>query len=196
MELKKLGCKQSTMDHTLYYKNDCNGILQGLILTHVDDFLYGSNAQFEKDVIEPLSKRFIVGNQSGKDFKYVGLHITQNEKYEISVDQNNYSDSIPMPTTHKNKHIDLSSEEYTEFRSLVGAHQWLVSGTRPDIAFETLIHSCKLKKATKEDLFSIGKTIKRTKIKITNKFTDLGNPEEWKLIMYSDAPLLVKALVS
>ena len=186
MELKKLGCKQSQMDHTLYYKNDTNGTLQGLILTHVDDFLYGSDPEFERNVVEPLSKRFIVGSQSKKDFKYVGLHITQNETYEICVDQNQYSDSIPMPSTHKNK-IDLSSEEYTEFRSLVGAHQWLVSGTRPDIAFDTLLQSCKLKKATKEDLFMIGKTVKRAKIEVTNKFTDLGNPEEWKLIMYSDA---------
>ena len=85
------------------------------------------------------------------------------------------------------KNIDLVKDEYTEFRSLVGALQWMTCGTRPDLAFDTLLHSCKMKKATREDLFLCGKTVKRAKILVSNKFSDLGCQSQWKLIVFSDS---------
>ena len=88
-----------------------------------------------------------------------------------------------MPNVCRSK--DLCKEEYTQFRSLVGALQWLVSGSRPDLAFETLTHSCKMKKATKEDLYFVGKTIKRAQENVRIRFTGLGNLNNWKLIVYT-----------
>ena len=62
-ELKRLSCKQSNMEHTMYFKQSQTGDLQRLILTHVDDFLHCGNSEFQSTVMEPLSKRFVVGKR-------------------------------------------------------------------------------------------------------------------------------------
>ena len=155
-ELVRLGCEQSRLDHTLYYKLNALGTLQGLILTHMDDFLHcGQPGEkgFHEEVILPLTQRFMVGRQAENTFKYVGMEISQNELFEVTVHQNTYTESIAMPQVARQKHVDLSPEEYTEFRSLVGAINWLVCGTRPDLSYDVVEHSCKFKHATKEDLF-------------------------------------------
>ena len=185
-ELKRLGLVQSNLDHTLYLYFE-NKELRGMILTHVDDFLYCGADGFEEKVMIPLSKRFVVGSRDEKDFKYIGLHIVQEENFEIFVDQNDYSESIIIQGGVKNKNIDLTSEEYTRFRALVGALQWLVNGSRPDLAFDTLTHSCKMKKATQEDLHLIAKTVKRAKEKVFNKYSNLGECDQWKLFVFTDA---------
>lgn len=185
-ELKRLGLEQSKLDHTLYMYFE-NKVLGGMILTHVDDFLYCGADDFEKKVMIPLSKRFAVGSKDEKDFKYIGLHIIQEDNFDIFVDQNDYSESIITQSVVKNKNIDLTSEEYTKFRALVGALQWLVNGSRPDLAFDTLIHSCKMKKATQEDLHLIAKTVKRAKERVSNKYTKLGECAQWKLLVFTDA---------
>ena len=185
-ELKRLGLEQSNLDHTLYMYFE-NKVLKGMILTHVDDFLYCGADGFEEKVMIPLSKRFVVGSRDEKDFKYIGLHIVQEENFDIFVDQNDYSESIITQSVVKNKNIDLTSEEYTKFRALVGALQWLVNGSRPDLAFDTLTHSCKMKKATQEDLQLIAKTVRRAKEKISNKYTNLGECDHWKLLVFTDA---------
>ena len=57
-ELVRLGCEQSRLDHTVHYKLNALGTLQGLILTHVDDFLHcGQPGEkgFHDAVILPLT---------------------------------------------------------------------------------------------------------------------------------------------
>ena len=185
-ELQRLGCIQSTVDHTVYFKED-SGTLKGMILTHVDDFIHCGDSDFKETVINPLAKRFVVGDRSETNFKYIGLSINQNEKFEVCMHQNQYAKTIQQPLISKDKNIELSSEEHTQFRAIVGALQWLISGSRPDLAFDTLLHSCKLKKAFKEDLSQCNKTVKRAKENIEVIFPDLRSFSEWRLVVFSDA---------
>ena len=185
-ELQRLGCMQSTVDHTVYFKED-SGILKGIILTHVDDFIHCGNSDFKQTVIEPLARRFVVGDQSETKFKYIGLSISQNDEFEISLHQNQYAATISQPKVLGDKSVELSSEEHTHFRAIVGALQWLIAGTRPDLCFETLIHSCKLKKAFKEDLNQCSRTVRRAKEEVQLIFPDLGPCNKWYLIVFTDA---------
>ena len=78
-ELDKLGVKCSCFEQTLFFlafKNE----LQGLLITHVDDFCWGGTKYFKQIVIEPLQKVFSVGTENGKIFKYLRLDIIQNKK--------------------------------------------------------------------------------------------------------------------
>ena len=59
-----------------HFKNE----LQGLLITHVDDFCWGGTKYFKQIVIEPLQKVFSVGTENGKIFKYLRLDIIQNKK--------------------------------------------------------------------------------------------------------------------
>ena len=129
--------------------------LCGIILTHVDDFLHCGNELFEERVMTPLTQRFIAGRCSSMNFKYIGLSIVQDENREISLDQNDYACSIEEPqlTNLRNNKTELSTPEYSIFRALVGALNWLMCGSRPDIAFDVIENSSKFKRATKHDLF-------------------------------------------
>ena len=169
-------------------KNDKT--LIGIIITHVDDFIHCGDCIFEETVMKPLLQRFLAGRVASGKFKYIGLNILQTEKHEIYLDQNEYSSSIeePVITGNKNDKVDLSAEEYTTFRALVGAMNWLVCGSRPDLAYDLLEHSTKFKKATKSDLSQCIRSVRKCKKEtVVNKFSclELGLP--MKLILFSDA---------
>ena len=127
----------------------------------------------------------MVGKKAENTFKYVGIEISQNELFEVTVHQNTYTEIIAMPQVARQKHVYLSPEEYTKFRSLVGAINWLVSGTRPDLSYDVVEHSCKFKHTTKEDLFQCGKSVNGTKQQVVNFYPALGQFNQWKLVLFS-----------
>ena len=162
-ELNRLGCKQSDLDPTLHFMIGKNNVLIGIILTHVDDFIHCGDNMFEEVIMKPLVQRFLAGRCAAGKFKYIGLNIFQTENHEIYLDQDDYCASIeePIMTGNKNGMVELSANEYTTFRALVGALNWLVCGSRPDLAFDVLEHSSKFKKATKSDLNKCLKSVKK-----------------------------------
>ncbi len=190
-ELKRLGCKQCSLDPTLYFKIGSDGKLHGVILTHVDDFLHCGDSVFERDVMCPLIKRFIAGRCSCSDFNYVGLHLRQDPSGEIYLDQNEYLQSLDEPDFSvglKRGNEDLSLEEYSVLRSLVGALNWLVCGSRPDLAYDVLEHSSKFRGATRQDLFLCIKSVRKCKREsVYNKFPCLDSKQAWRLVVFSDA---------
>ena len=78
-ELDKLGVKCSRFEPPFFFffwhfKNE----LQGLLVTHVDDFCGGGTKSYKQIVIKPLRKVFSVGTENVKIFKYLGLDIITN----------------------------------------------------------------------------------------------------------------------
>ena len=57
-----------------HFKNE----LQGLLVTHVDDFCGGGTKSYKQIVIKSLRKVFSVGTENVKIFKYLGLDIITN----------------------------------------------------------------------------------------------------------------------
>ena len=189
-ELKRLGCKQSTLDHTLHFLTGSKNTLCGIILTHVDDFLHCGDNYFEQIIMRPLVQRFLAGRCSVSKFKYIGLQIMQMDNHEIFLDQSDYSNSIEEPAfvKYRNNDDDLSTEEYSTFRALVGGMNWLVCGSRPDLAFDVLEHSSKFKKATKNDLSLCLKSVRKCKKDtVINRFPSLATNQPMRIILFSDA---------
>lgn len=82
----------------------------------------------------------------------------------------------------------LSSIEQTQFRSLIGSINWVVQGTRPDLSFELTDLSTKLREATIDDMKRALKLIKDVKFTENHiLFPNLGDPVDWKIIVYTDA---------
>ena len=188
-ELNRLGCKQCTLDPTLHFLTGKDNILLGMIMTHVDDFIHCGGKMFEEIVMKPLVKRFLAGRCATSRFKYIGLNILQTENHEVYLDQADYAASIEEPNVQGNKNnIDLNPEEYTKFRALVGALNWLACGSRPDLAYDVLEHSSKFKKANQSDLFQCLKSVKRCKKDVVvNKFSGLKLDSNIRIILFSDA---------
>ena len=131
-EVLYTGCLISRLDPCLNYFWH-NGNLHGLLSSHVEDFRWSGDEQFEKSVIQKLLSVFDVRSVETAPFKYLGFDVYDNDD-AIILDQSAYVREI--------KEIDISSKEICfekarrSFRSLLGQLQWVATQTRPDICFD------------------------------------------------------------
>ena len=189
--LKSLKCRQSVHDPALFYYRQ-NGCLQGMIVTHIDDFLHCGESIFDSEVMGELRSRFVAGRLEECDFSYVGFGIQQTGN-GIVMNQEAYLDNIEIPSVSKQRALmprteSLTSAEYTIFRGIVGKLNWISHGTRPDLAFDTVTLSMKFKAADLGDLLQAIKCIKKSTMEPTTvSFPSLATPDSWRIIVFSDA---------
>ena len=141
-----------------------NEKLQGLVCCHVDDFLHAGSELFDCMIMHKLTKRFVAGKLDTCNFKYIGFDVNQDES-AITVDQTEYPKELEIGAIHPHrttqKHI--VPKEQTRLRQLVGRLNWMVQGSRPDMAFETIDLSIKLKNGVVEDLLRAMKVVRGMK---------------------------------
>jgi len=68
--LKKLGCQYSSLDPALFFFK-CDGHLEGIVISHIDDFLHAGNNRFDSIVMSKLRERFLAGKLEESHFKYI-----------------------------------------------------------------------------------------------------------------------------
>ena len=130
--------------------------MKGMMLTHVDDLLRGTgDKEFEENVLKPLKERFFFGTEEDQDFNYVGMHVSQ-EGSTIITDQDHYVDTLEMPDWKPGKGSELDEllddETQGEFRTLVGRIGWVSKSSRPNLAYDNLVLSLKVGKASQRDM--------------------------------------------
>jgi hypothetical protein len=189
-ELSRLGCVKSNLDPSLFYRTDVNG-LSGVLVSHIDDFLHAGDRDFDCNTTDQLCKRFLAGSNQEKKFSYVGYQISQYASC-IVLDQNSYVEGIDVPNMSAERELQkdepLTKAEMTTFRSLVGSLNWVVHGSRPDLAFSLIELSTKFKNGTVKDLVALKKIVVKAKnSKADIMFPDLGDSSMWKIVVYSDA---------
>jgi hypothetical protein len=171
----------------LYYGN--GNVLEGLVLTHVDDLLHGSGSpEFYTKVMASLKEKFQFGAEEQDEFRYVGMHVKQGND-SIVVNQDEYIASFELPTPIPGEDGDvLDADGQSEYRSLLGRIGWLGSHSRPDLVFDHIAMSTQLGKATVGDFSSALKTAKKM---IANssamKFPKLGDVSSWVIEAFGDA---------
>ena len=191
-ELLRLGCKMSELDPAMFFLHK-EGKLSGIICCHVDDFLHAGDKYLEHLMVN-LRKRFVAGKVEEGNFNYIGFKVAQ-EEGAIALDQSNYVTNIQNitidPQRAQDKQSTLTSEEQTKYRQLVGQINWIVQGTRPDIAFELIDLSTKLKEGTIGDLSRAIKVVNRIKdIRSVITFPNLSNKvSDLKIVVFTDASL-------
>ena len=197
LELEKtlieLGCTVSRFDPAMYLYFS-SGELCGMLLTHVDDFLHGSgDNDFHMNVMLPLKKRFMFGDEAEYDFFYTGLHVRQEGRC-ILVDQDHYVDEMDVPdnASFARGVVDLNEllddEGQSEFRTFVGRIGWIANSTRPDVAFDHMVLSMRLGKASYQDMKHVTRIMKKIKCEGTSmRFVNLGPIKEWSVQGYGDA---------
>lgn len=190
--LVSLGCVVSNLEPAIFVY--CvNGTVHGLIVCHVDDFLHAGSELFEKNVIKKLTEQYQASKQEDTDFVYVGLNLKQRND-QICVSQDDYLSTVEPVTISaaraKQKGCELNSEEYSQFRSMVGKINWLSQGSRPDCSFDMINLSTKFTSAHVGHLVESVKVVKKLKNEsVRLVFSDLGPPECWKLLLFTDASL-------
>ena len=185
-ELHKLGTESSQYDKAFFmWKKD--GVVEGLIVVHVDDFLWTGSGLFFENVICPLKSVFKISKECGSSFKYIGIHISK-ENESIRLDQGQYIDSIvELEVDNKSKDSLLDKEQKKKFRGLVGQINWASGITRPDISFSACQISTVQSNPKVLDAVAANKSLadlKREKLSI--RYVPLDR-ESLKLVVFADA---------
>ena len=192
-ELLKCGCEKSSFDPSFFMFKDADGNIISVIAAHIDDFLHAGTDEFEVKVIQKLCIWFLAGKQKDSHFKYVGYQITQ-QSTGILMDQNEYVENIEirnLSAERESQNDDmLSTSEMTNYRAMVAALNWIVQGTRPDLAFIMTELSTKFRKGKISDYLTAKKVLVKAKTaKCEVFFPTLGNPTDWTIAVCADASL-------
>ena len=189
-ELTKHRMRMCPYDNSLFMWYEANR-LEGIICVYVDDFLWSGNQKFEKEVIQEIRAKFLVGSSEANSFKYVGLNIVS-ELGCITVDQIQYASSLAPIKICRDRRFqkgsDLSDLEKAEYRTRIGQLNWIAGHTRPDIAYDTCELSVAFNKAKVEDLLKLNKLVERvTSDGFKLAFPRLKSLKDCTIECYTDA---------
>ena len=164
--LKALGCRQSKFDNCLYYaysKSDPKKLI-GVLALHVDDMCLGGNQEFNERIVEPLKKLYPFKHWHQKKGDFLGRWVEQKENGDIVISQSEYASKlkgIDIDTKRKrDRNAETNDDEKQQMRAVLGAVNWLVSGTRPDLAASCSLLQQKVSKAVIEDLVDVNRLVK------------------------------------
>ena len=193
-ELCKLGCTQSKLDPAVFTFMT-QGTLSGIICCHVDDFLHAGDEKFEV-MMDKLRDRFMAGKVEELNFTYIGFKIEQTRD-GIQLDHSAYVQKLDSPQIDpvraSQKQCELSNNEQSQYRRLVGQLNWAVQRLRPDMAFELVDLSTKLNSASVSDLLRAIKAIGKLKdIRPIQMFPSLHGPstENWEIPVFVFFPAI------
>ena len=130
------------------------------------------------------------GKASGK---YKNWYNVRNEN-RVILDHSEYIERMKNETVDPKRATDkkeiLTTQEQKLYRQLVGQLNWAVQGSRPDMAFEMINMSTKLKQGTVENLVRVIKKISRMKdFHSYMTFPRLNKAAELKIVVFTDASL-------
>ena len=133
--------KRHSFDRCFYYHHGSDGLLDCVLIVHVDDFLATYSESFDLAILEGLFKwgstTKITEDTSGV---YRGKEIAlerRDGKLFYNITQKSFVDHLEegkLPPGRLQKDKTLTPEEVKEFRSVCGCLQWLGGQTRPEVA--------------------------------------------------------------
>ena len=187
-ELTKLDLLPCSLDQGLFTYT-VNGVLSGILICHVDDILYGGNEQFCKEVIPSLENTFEIGSRSSTSFVYIGISMKQQDDCSISVNQKSFTDSIKSLDIAQNRknNDQITEEERTQLRAVIGQLNWISGMSRPDLSFDVCQLSSNVKQATVGDMLYANKVVKRAQMEPMSIAIPSLNMSNLHIVTYADA---------
>ena len=186
-----IGCVQSVLDKALFmFYCPITRKLIGILLIHVDDFLYAGTAKFKNEVIKKIIERFEISKMSDGCFIFIGWNLVQADN-KISVDQIGYAKTMTLHCfenqRRKQRDDALTSSETTAYQAMVGQLNWLACQTRPDIKFDVLTLSTSLKNPTVDNMISCNKIIQKAQSKEVKIVFNKLQLDSVQIILFTDA---------
>ena len=189
--LKDLTMKQSELDPCIFYwyKND---VLHGALAVHVDDLLIGGSKDFMDEVIAPLKAKYPFKHWKTGKSDFLGRNLVQNDDFSICIDQKEYANNVKPAIISKErrkfKEDKLTAKELHQYHAILGAANWLVGSSRPDIAALTALLQQRVSSATIDDLISANKLIAKIRDFAHTKITVQSIPlDQAVLVVASDS---------
>ena len=157
-----LGMKQSELDPCTFFWYT-NGELGGLICLHVDDMVIGGNTEFHEVVLQSLRNRYPFKHWKKGSGMFLGKRLRQEVDFSIICDQEEYGNkvsTIPISKERrKSKDSAVTEQERKRLRGVIGAANWLMGNTRPDISVLNAFLQQRIQRATVSDLIEANKLV-------------------------------------
>ena len=190
------GMSQSAMDQAVFFSRDKSGKLEGMIVTHVDDFLFAGCPKFHSGIIQKVLDHYVIGAREDTNLTFTGWQLSQDQK-GITLSQQDYQGDIKLDDfqglkTYTNKSEDILGEsEQTLYRRMIGIINWLAGSSKPGLSHISCSMSKKLGKATGADARAVLRVLEKAKQQLeVLKFSNLGDdPSKWELEVFADAAL-------
>ena len=184
--MRDMKAQRSIYDNAIFYWIEGNKLC-GICACHVDDFIMGGEDAFLEKLISGVKNRFKVSSECDGIFKYVGLQITHDGS-SICVSQNQYHDDIEQLNLNVPSGALLNDKQKRDFKSLAGQLNWISSHSRPDLSFDVCVANVSIKNATKREVDSVNKTVRKMKCQEAKLvFPEIGDITESRWICYTDA---------
>ena len=132
---------------------------------------------------------FDIGTENQKAFSYVGINICQREDRSIMIDQHSYISSIrPLNISRsRSPETQLSKEETSQFKGLVGQLNWVCGITCPEISFEVCWASTRMCTPTVRDVTRLNKVVSQLKTKDNSILFPCLDPNSTEITVFTDA---------
>lgn len=190
--MMQCGGKVAAVDPAVFYWHDDSGNLQGVLASHVDDFVWGGTSVFEETIVPRIRSAFNVGREEENTFCYVGMEV-KTVGSDILLSQNIYAESLQeievAKVRYPQRESKLSKEESDRLRSKIGQILWIARQSRPDVMFDACRLASNLNCATVQTLVDANKVVRRIKSEhLDLKFQHLGD-RGVELVVFSDSSL-------
>ena len=195
--LLSLGFTISPLDPCLFVLADDHGRVHGAVGMHVDDGLCFGDSKFDA-VLQRLEQKFPFGSKREVEFTFTGLHLKQDQHWNIHIDQTEYIQAIEPVHIDRNRRKDEQQEvlesERQQLRGVIGSLQYAATNSRPDIAARLSFLQSKINSARIGDLLEANRLLGDAKRHAQVGITISSIPEESvRLVSYSDASFASRA---
>ena len=164
--IKGDGWIQSRLDHCVFFQRDKQGRLTGVLGVHVDDVLLGGRgADFEAS-IERLRATFPFRKWKHGAGTFCGAELSQcQETHTIHVSQEEFAEKLEKPKlrTKESPLMQITPEEASSLKSVLGGALWLAKETRPDLAVQVSQGQQLLPTPTLGEARTVGNVVRRAK---------------------------------
>ena len=139
-------------DEEFYYQHNGEGELEGMIWSHVDDFILARTAEFMEEITEKVKKKLDISKLEYNMFRFTGIDVFKEEE-RIVIIMEEYAKSLKKLEIRKgSSEEELTEAELKVFRKYIDKLNWLASNTTPDLVMYVMESARKQKKATFKEL--------------------------------------------
>ena len=170
-----------------YYEGDK---LEGILISHVDDFLYAGNEVFMNKVIRVIEQKYAISSHYEGDFEYVGLSL-QSSCDGITMNQTTFNEKLETiklgADKMKNNERILDDNEKRLYQQLLGRINWLSHQSRPDLAFDAFSASLASQSPTVQDVKLLNKVVSKVDNGLNNIFYPRLDETSLRIVVFGDA---------
>ena len=102
----EFGLKILDGDEVFYYRHDKNGDLDGMISSHVDDFILAGSDAFFKKITQKIAEKLEISKLEDNEFRFTGMDVKK-EGDVIVVSMEDYAKSLEKIDIRKGMLDDL-----------------------------------------------------------------------------------------